>query len=175
MISVQSLSERHIRMLSRNVRKILRLKDSKIITEPFPSVLRVNDVVNETSLGTNQRIGKALRVLDGMLLCILASINNLNRAFGSHDCDFCSSPCATRDPGCESATNLQRAISRGSHALQATLSPNMDELAFPEPHMDPVSFSRPSHAPADPTNPTRDPGCESAANLLIDITTQMLA
>lgn len=80
-------------MLSRDVRKILGSKDTEIITEQFSSVLRVNDIVNETTLGANQRIRKSLRVLDRMLLRVLAAVNDLDSTLGSHDGDFCSSPC----------------------------------------------------------------------------------
>jgi hypothetical protein len=76
--------------------ELLCRKHFEIIADYSSSISRFNDIVNKTTLSTNQRIGKTARVVLGMFRNVLTSIQNLNRAFGTHNGNLRSGPSIVR-------------------------------------------------------------------------------
>ena len=79
-------------MLPWRVFEFLVLKDGEVIADDLPSVLRVNDVVHESSLRRNEGVREPSGVLLGVLLDVLTPENYLDGTLCAHDGDLTPRP-----------------------------------------------------------------------------------
>ena len=79
-------------MLLPRIGLLLGLKDFEIFAESATGLERLDDVINETSLGGHERIGEVVRVLSLVLLEVLTTEDNLDGTFSTHDGNFTVGP-----------------------------------------------------------------------------------
>ena len=58
-------------MLSRYIRQVLGAQNSQVVANQFSCILRINDIVDKSSLGSYQWVGETLGVLRSVLFHVL--------------------------------------------------------------------------------------------------------
>lgn len=80
--------QRNVAVLSPRSRDLLGLENVQVVVEASASGSRINHIVNETTLSSDQRIGELLGVLGGLLLDLLlvqTTEDNLDGTLRTHD------------------------------------------------------------------------------------------
>ena len=79
-------------MLLPRIGLLLGLKNFKILAESLTGLERLNNIINETSLSSHERIGEVVRVLGLVLLEVLTAEDNLDSTFSTHDSNLAVGP-----------------------------------------------------------------------------------
>ena len=79
-------------MLSPRIGLLLGSEELEILAESLTGLDGIDDVIDETALGSHKRIGEVVRVLGDVLLDVLATEDDLDGTLGTHDGDLTVGP-----------------------------------------------------------------------------------